>query len=106
MSVVNLNKELFQQEVNKENSLVLVEYWAPWCVYCKRIGPAYKKIAEEYSDKLLVGQVNVDEEQELAAQAKIEVIPKLVLYRNGEEIDSVVAPESKAKIEAFINANL
>jgi len=106
MSVVNLNKELFQQEVNKENSLVLVEYWAPWCVYCKRIGPAYKKIAEEYSDKLLVGQVNVDEEQELAAQAKIEVIPKLVLYRNGQEIDSVVAPESKAKIEAFINANL
>ena len=106
MSVVNLNKELFQQEVNKENSLVLVEYWAPWCVYCKRIGPAYKKIAEEYGDKLLVGQVNVDEEQELAAQAKIEVIPKLVLYRNGQEIDSVVAPESKAKIEAFINANL
>ena len=106
MSVVNLNKELFQQEVNKENSLVLVEYWAPWCVYCKRIGPAYKKIAEEYSDKLLVGQVNVDEEQELAAQAKIEVIPKLVLYRNGQEVDSVVAPESKAKIEAFINANL
>lgn len=106
MSVVNLNKELFQQEVNKENSIVLAEYWAPWCVYCKRIGPAYKKIAEEYSDKLVIGQINVDEEPELANEAKIDVIPKLILYKNGVEVDSIVAPESKAKIEAFINANL
>lgn len=106
MSIKNLNKELFQQELNKENSLVLVEYWAPWCVYCKRIGPAYKKIAEEFGDKLVVAQINIDEVPEIADQEGIEVIPSLVLYKNGEAIDSIVAPESKAKIQAFIEANL
>lgn len=106
MSVVNLNKELFQQEVNKENSIVLAEYWAPWCVYCKRIGPAYKKIAEEFGDKLVVAQINIDEVPEIADQEGIDVIPSLVLYKNGEAIDSIVAPESKAKIQAFIEANL
>jgi thioredoxin len=106
MSVKNLNKELFQQELNKENSLVLVEYWAPWCVYCKRIGPAYKKIAEEFGDKLVVAQINIDEVPEIADQEGIDVIPSLVLYKNGEAIDSIVAPESKAKIQAFIEANL
>jgi thioredoxin len=106
MSVKNLNKDLFQQELNKENSLVLVEYWAPWCVYCKRIGPAYKKIAEEFGDKLVVAQINIDEVPEIADQEGIDVIPSLVLYKNGEAIDSIVAPESKAKIQAFIEANL
>jgi len=106
MSVKNLNKELFQQELNKENSLVLVEYWAPWCVYCKRIGPAYKKIAEEFGDKLVVAQINIDEVPEIADQEGIDVIPSLVLYKNGKAIDSIVAPESKAKIQAFIEANL
>ena len=106
MLVKNLNKELFQQELNKENSLVLVEYWAPWCVYCKRIGPAYKKIAEEFGDKLVVAQINIDEVPEIADQEGIDVIPSLVLYKNGEAIDSIVAPESKAKIQAFIEANL
>ena len=85
-----------------EEKPVLVDYWAPWCVYCRRIAPAYEKIAEEYGDQLVIGKVNIDEESQLAEAEKIEVIPTLVLYRGGKAVDSIVAPDSKAAIERFI----
>lgn len=106
MSVVNINKELFKQQVEEEKKIVLAEFWAPWCVYCRRIGPAYKKIAEEYGDKLVVGQINIDEEQELAVENNIEVVPSLILYKDGQAVGSIVAPESKGKIEEFIKEHV
>ena len=65
-----------------------------------------KKISEEYSDILIAGKVNIDEEPQIAEAEKIEIIPTLVLYRNGKAIDSIVAPESKIMIENFINEAL
>ena len=101
MSAINMNKPQFEQSMHEEKP-VLVDYWAPWCVYCRRIAPAYEKIAEEYGDQLVIGKVNIDEESQLAEAEKIEVIPTLVLYRGGKAVDSIVAPDSKAAIERFI----
>ena len=85
---------------------MLIDYWAPWCVYCRRIAPAYEKIAQQYGDRLVVAKINIDEEPVIAHQEKIEVIPTLVLYEGGQAVASIVAPESKAKIEEFINENM
>lgn len=101
MSAINMNKAQFEQFMLEEKP-VLVDYWAPWCVYCRRIAPAYEKIAEEYGDQLVIGKVNIDEEPQLAEAEKIEVIPTLVLYSGGKVVDSIVAPDSKAAIERFI----
>ena len=101
MSAINMNKAQFEQFMQEEKP-VLVDYWAPWCVYCRRIAPVYEKIAEEYGDQLVIGKVNIDEESQLAEAEKIEVIPTLVLYRGGKAVDSIVAPDSKAAIERFI----
>ena len=101
MSAINMNKAQFEQSMHEEKP-VLVDYWAPWCVYCRRIAPAYEIIAEEYGDQLVIGKVNIDEESQLAEAEKIEVIPTLVLYRGGKAVDSIVAPDSKAAIERFI----
>ena len=106
MSAIEMNNELFENKVLGGNEPVLVEFWAPWCVYCRRIGPAMKKVAEQYADSLAVGQVNIDQVPELEASERIEVIPTLVLYQNGEALGSIVAPESKARIEAFIREHL
>lgn len=105
MAAININKEQFQQ-LTQGDQPVLVDFWAPWCGYCRRIGPAVEKIAEEYGQKLVVAKVNIDEEAQLAQEQQIEVIPTLVLYRNGEAISSIVAPESKSMIDQFIRQAL
>ena len=104
--MIAMNNELFRKNAMDGSSPVLVEFWAPWCVYCRRISPALEKISQQYAGKMLVGKVNIDEEPILAHQERIEVIPTLILYQNGEALGSIVAPESKAKIEEFIKETL
>jgi thioredoxin 1 len=101
MAAIEINREQFF-EISKEDKPVLVDFWAPWCVYCRRLGPAYDRIANEYGDKINVVKINIDEEPEFSDAEQIEVIPTLVLYKNGKAIDSIVVPDSKAMIDDFI----
>ena len=103
--MMDLNGNLFQEVLQGEKP-VLVDFWAPWCVYCRRIAPAYEKIAQQFGEELVVAKLNIDDAPEVARQERIEVIPTLVLYRNGVAVDSIVAPESKARIEEFIRQAL
>lgn len=103
--MIPMNDKLFTQHL-QDSKPVLVEFWAPWCVYCRRIIPALNKIAEQYRDILTVGKVNIDDEPQLAQREQIEVIPTLIIYKDGQALGSIVAPESKARIEQFIQETL
>ncbi len=100
-----MNKAQFQ-EAMKNDKPVLVEFMAPWCVYCRRIAPAMELIAKEQADTLQVGFVDIDQEPELAGQEAIELVPTLIVYENGKQMGRVVAPGSKAQIEEFIRETL
>ena len=105
MAAMNINNERYQELLHGDKPL-LVDFWAPWCSYCRRIGPAYDRIAQQFEEEIHVVKVNIDEEPALAEAEHIEVIPTLVLYRGGEALGSIVAPESKAMIESFIRESL
>lgn len=100
--MTEMNQHNFREFLREGDKPLLVEFWAPWCVYCRRITPALQKVAEQRRDSLVVAQVNIDQEPELARSERIEVVPTLILYQNGEALGSIVAPESKARIDDFI----
>lgn len=101
MKLLELN-ELEFNRLLESGEAFLVDYWAPWCVYCRRIAPAYEKLAEQYEGKLKIAKVNIDENPRLADRERIEVIPTLVLYSGGKAQGFIVAPDSKAAMEEFI----
>lgn len=103
--MLHLNQQEFDR-LSQQDKPLLVDFWAPWCGYCRRIEAVYNKVGDTYSHLLTAAKVNIDTEQALADREKIEVIPTLVLYQNGKELGSIVAPESRAMIEEFIRRSL
>lgn len=102
MAILNLNKVDFDKYIIEDKELVLVDFWAPWCSYCRRIAPAYEKVAQQLEGELIFAKVDIDQAPELAEEWQIEVIPTFVLFKDGQAVDTIVAPESKAKLEAFV----
>ena len=105
MSILNMNAEGYRKFTQAKQP-VMVEFSAPWCVYCRRLAPALESVAEEYRDTLVFGAVNIDDDPELAQSEKIEVVPTLLIYQNGQVLGSIVAPESRAQLVAFIEETL
>ena len=105
MTVQNMNQQQYTQAVQGSKP-VLVDFWAPWCGYCRRIAPALDKLAQQIGEEVTIAKVNIYEEPRLADQLGIEVIPTLILYRDGKALGSIVAPDSKATIEEFIRKTL
>ena len=100
-----MNEAIFREALAGSQP-VLVEYWAPWCVYCRRIAPVLEKVETQFASTVVMGQVNIDDVPLLAHQEQIEVIPTFVLYKDGKAVSSIVAPESKAAIEEFLREGL
>ena len=102
--MVEINGNNFHEEVLGSKGIVLVDFWAPWCVPCKIIAPAVEKIADEMKGSIKVTKVNVDEAPEVATEMAILNIPTLVLFKEGKELVRIVGVNSKEAIENKIKA--
>ena len=101
MSAMHINQNNFQEEVLNSDKPVLVDFWAPWCGPCRMVGPILDEIADERPD-IKVCKINVDEEPELAQQYQVMSIPRLMVIKNGEIVNSSVGAKPKAKILAML----
>ena len=100
-ATVILNQANFDQTVLKSNVPVLVDFWAEWCGPCRMISPLLEQIASDHAGKVVVGKVNVDQEQALASKYGIQSIPAFFIFKNGQVTDQFVgAQHSRQSIEA------
>lgn len=103
MSEITITKDNFQQEVLQSPIPVLVDFWASWCGPCRMLSPIISEIAEEYAGRVKVGKVNVDDEPYLATQFRVMSIPTLILFKDGQAVNTAMGYRPKAEVEAFIN---
>ena len=101
MSSLTITNGNFESEVLKSSVPVLIDFWAPWCGPCKMIGPVIEQIADEYSPRLKVCKINIDDEGALAEKHGITSIPTMILYKNGEAAAQKNGAVPKHEIEAF-----
>ena len=99
-NIVNLTKENFDQEVIKAPTPILVDFWAEWCGPCKMIAPILDELAEEYSGRVRIGKVNIEDQQNLAAEYGVSAIPTLLLFRQGQVAEQLVGARSKRELKA------
>lgn len=103
--MTQFTQDSFEKALN-DGSLMMVDFWAEWCGPCRMLGPVVESLAQKYDGKVLVGKVNVDQEQELAIRYGVMSIPTVIFFKNGEEITRKVGVMPDSEFAAVLDANL
>lgn len=98
MSEIVITSENFDRTVMQSEKTVLIDFWAGWCGPCRMLAPIIDEIAEEYSDTVTVGKINVDEQPQLAAAFGVESIPTLIAFKNGVPLGALVGLQTKESV--------
>ena len=104
--IVHISDESFEEEVLQSKRPVLIDYWAEWCGPCKTIAPVLGEIATEYSDRLKVVKLNIDDNPQTPPKYGIRGIPTLMVFKNGQVEATKVGSVSKAQLTAFLDDSL
>ncbi|MCL7385150.1 MAG: thioredoxin [Thaumarchaeota archaeon] len=102
---VTLTDENFDDFVSS-NKLVVVDFWAEWCMPCRMLAPVIEELAKEYAGKIVFGKLNVDENPMTTAKFGIMGIPTLIVFKNGQPVDRIIGAMPKRQIEARLNSYL
>ena len=105
-NTIDVSDETFEKEVLQSDRPVLIDYWAEWCGPCVHFAPVLDEVAGEYADRLKVGKLAIDDNQQTAMKYGVRSIPMLTLFKNGEIVASKVGAMSKAQLTAFIDDSL
>jgi thioredoxin 1 len=102
-NIVNLTQENFDAEVIKSTVPVLVDFWAEWCGPCKMIAPVLDELATEYTGRIKIGKVNLDDQQALATQFRVSAIPTLLFFKQGQVAEQMVGARGKRDLKASLD---
>lgn len=103
---VTVTDNLFDKEVLSYPGLILVDCWAAWCGPCRMVSPIIDQLAKEYAGRVKFAKLNVDENPVIASQYSIQSIPTLLLFKNGNKLNSLLGALPKGEIENHLNSHL
>jgi thioredoxin 1 len=102
--IINSTKEF--DDLIKQNRYVLVDFWAAWCAPCRMVAPVIERVAEQYSGKIIVAKVNIDEQQELAIRYGIQTIPTIIFFKEGRLASKEIGVKPLASFARMIDSNI
>jgi len=105
MDIIHANATSFDSVI-KDNSTVLVDFWATWCGPCKMVAPIMEQLAQEFDGKIVIVKVDVDEESEIAERFGIQSIPTVILLKNGEPVSTDVGAKPLSYYQELLTGNL
>ncbi len=104
--VLHTSDSTFEQDIVKAELPVLLDFWAPWCGPCKMIAPILDEVAQEYTGKVVVAKLNIDENPAQPPKFGVRGIPTLMLLKGGQVVATRVGALSKSQLTDFLNSNL
>lgn len=102
MAEITITSDNFDTIVLQSDKPVMVDFWASWCGPCRMVGPVISQIASEYEGEVVVGKINVDEQEELAARYNVMSIPTIMIFNKGEIVTTSVGVKSKEQLEELL----
>ena len=99
MKPITISDDNFEAEVLKSDKPVLIDFWAAWCGPCRMIAPIVEELASEYTGKVKIGKLDVDNNQQTAIKYGVRSIPTLLVFKNGEVKETIIGAVPKAQIQ-------
>jgi thioredoxin 1 len=103
---MNVTDDSFEQDVLGSDKPVLVDFWAEWCMPCKRIAPALEQISDELADKVTIAKVNIEENPDAPMKYGVRNIPTMILFKDGQPAATQVGAGLKSQIQAWLEGHL
>ena len=100
--VIQITEDIFDAEVLQSETPVFVDFWASWCGPCRMVLPILDQLADDFDGKAIVAKINVDEQPELAQKFNIMTIPTIMIFKNGELLETS-GPKPKSEFEEMLN---
>jgi thioredoxin 1 len=104
--ITHLTNDTFKAAVAASATPLLVDFWAPWCGPCKAIGPILEELAGELNGQVQIAKVNIDDNNEIAAEYNIRAIPTMLVFKGGKLVDQIVGLTPKAALKAKLVAQV
>ena len=107
-NIIDVNEVDFETKVLEESSkrLVVVDFWAPWCGPCKQLTPILEKVIASSSDKIVLAKINIDENQQIAAQLRIQSIPAVFAFKDKQPVDAFQGVIPETEVVKFLEKSL